>query len=72
MRYDWVFTVNNIYNCGQIRRVRWWNKLIGFPGETIVAICNTGFMDEKESHEYARKQFEKMGHNPHVMGMRSE
>lgn len=66
---QYVYVSNIMYNCGNIKPVRWWNRIFGFPGRVIVATVSLNmskFTDE--SYRLARKEFEQLGLRPHVMG----
>lgn len=70
MSVKYVFVSNNMYNSDQIRPVRWWNKLIGFPGETVRATVALNGVKHftKESFEMAKVEFAESGMYPQIMG----
>ena len=71
MSVKYVFVSNNMYNSDQIRPVRWWNKLIGFPGETVRAtvVLNGVKHFTRESFEMAKAEFAESGMYPQIMGL---
>ncbi len=68
----YVFVRNNFYNSDQIRPVRWWNKLIGFPGETVIAKTELYGCERFTAHTFqmAKVEFAKIGRHPQIMGHR--
>lgn len=65
----YVFLTNNMYASSIIRRVRWWNRLFGFPGRTVVAHAEIdGDLDEDDAYGLVRYEFAEMGLIPHLMG----
>lgn len=70
MSVKYVFVSNNMYNSDQIRPVRWWNKLIGFPGETVRAtVVLNGVREFSDcSFEMAKVEFAESGMYPQIMG----
>lgn len=70
MSVKYVFVTNNFYNSDQIRPVHWWNKLIGFPGETVIATIELhGVRDFSDySFEMAKLEFAESGMYPQIMG----
>lgn len=63
----YAFTINNMYSSEQIRMVKWWNRLVGFPGETVVCKFAT---DEADHFRAAVLYFRSKGHEAKIMGMK--
>ncbi len=63
----YVFTINKMYNSEQIHRVRWWNKLFGFPGQFVIADYET---DEEDHFRAAVLYFRRQGYEAQVMNMK--
>ncbi|MCW6550362.1 hypothetical protein NFB56_16105 [Yersinia ruckeri] len=70
VKSTYVFVTNNMYNSSNIRELKWWNKIIGFPGETVVATINmnVGFSDD--AYKTAKEEFAEGGFFPQCMGYR--
>lgn len=65
----YVFLTNNMYASSSIRRVRWWNRLFGFPGRTVVATAEIDVdLDEDDAYGLVRHEFAEIGLIPQLMG----
>lgn len=71
MSVEYVFVSNNLYNSSSVKPVKWWNRLIGFPGETVMGRCKLNMnKHSKEALAIAKDEFAQHGMYPELMGER--
>lgn len=65
----YVFVTNNMYNSDNILPFRWWNKLFGYPGRTVLAHCYVNGYSEhcQESFNAALNEFRDIGLRPQIL-----
>lgn len=65
----YAFTENNMFNCSSIRPVKWYNRLIGFPGERVIARCSIDAKQfDADSLKLARVEFNELGLRTQILG----
>lgn len=70
MSIKYVAVTNNMYNSTQIRPVKWWRKIIGFPGETVVGTVHLNMTEfNDESLREAIDAFSSFGFKRQIMGV---
>lgn len=73
MTIRYVYAENNMYNCALIYPVRWWNKIFGFPGRTVISTVSFSSDITKHSpelYEIAKQELAESGFHPHILGVK--
>lgn len=67
--YEFAFLGNRIYNHERMQRVRWWNRVFGFPGRyeiyKVTIVTNLG---PQKAHQLAKEELEQLGYYEQIMG----
>lgn len=71
MTIEYVFVVNNIYNSTRVKPVKWWNRLIGFSGQTVMArMTLNANTHTHETYLIAKNEFAEHGMYEQIMNVR--